>query len=572
MGVGSNEQWVKIGMSIHSVLPTAGLALWSAWSAKDPEFAEEWVKGNPCEGRWKSFKAGGIGLGTLIWMADQVDPKRARFSESSKSIVEKAEEAAREPNVPYLELIRRGMAAYENEDVAFMQYQLHNLAVEAKYKDQSALENVLLAYIKQQNRSSGFTMDKRTAATRDFLIPGLLPSNYMVLFYGEAGCGKSATALTLLKHVVDGIPFQLKNQLVPVEQGPVIYFNGDMSTTDFYEEYDLHEIKNHHLFHFEPDFDMQRRIQFQKKMSEVKPRMVVIDSLSSCSGSKAGDENKAEFAQPLYWMTQSNGELWPDCTIIVLHHAAKAGGARGSTAIAAAVSEVWNISHPKKDSGLSVDQRVITIGKSRINRQGETLIQTQNDDLTVSLVEASKPEELQTRSGTVGERIMNRLQTNQGWMSRQEMCSDPLINGSVAAIRKTLQRLENRGVVMVIERPSSHGSATKLYKAVSTTLSTRAWGESIKVSHLEENPCNDRDVKGDTTPGADICPTSPGTSALKGDNSAEKEECPTSKPSVDAGSASSGTSSLYSRAREKSGERSMEELQRMRDQASKLWD
>ena len=134
-------------------------------------------------------------------------------------------------------------------------------------------------------------------------------------------------------------------------------------------------------------------MQFVRTMNKIKPSMICIDSLSSCSGSKAGDENKAEFAQPIYWLNSSNGTLWPACSIVILHHAAKAGGARGSSAITAAVAEVWNITHPKKDSGLGADQRVITIGKSRINRQGETLIQTQNDDLTVSIREVEKPEE-----------------------------------------------------------------------------------------------------------------------------------------------------------------------------------
>jgi hypothetical protein len=342
-----------------------------------------------------------------------------------------------------------------------------------------------------------------------------------------------------------------------------------MSTTDFEEEYNLHEIKNDHLVHFEPDFDLQRRVQFQKKMSEVKPRMVVIDSLSSCSGAKAGDENKAEFAQPLYWMTQANGELWPDCCIVVLHHAAKAGGARGSTAIAAAVSEVWNISQPKKDSGLSNDQRVITVGKSRINRQGESMIQTQNEDLTVSIVEAKKPEEMQTRAGTVAERIMNRLQTHQGWMTRSDMNSDPLINGSVAAIKKTLQRLQNRGLLVVMERPSPKGCPTKLYKA----LSSRAQGGSKEVSPLGENPYYDRNLMGDSTPGAQKCPPPPvEVDDSVGDNSPLEHGCPPWKVSVDAGSDPEGTDSVCSRAREESVERSREELRRMSDDAGKLWE
>lgn len=573
-GVGSNEHWVKVGMAIHSVLPSdLGLTLWSAWSAKDPEYADEWKRGNPCEGRWNSFKPGGIGLGTLIWMADRVDPKRARFSESSKSIVEKAEASVvqlhRDSLLSYEEIIRRGMAAYQLDDVARMNYELHAIAMEAKYKDQGGVEKLLLDHITQQNRSSGHTMAEREATTREFLIPGLLPYAYTVLFFGEAGCGKSATAMALLKHVVDGIPFQLKTHAVPVKPGPVIYFNADMSLQDFYEEYDLHEIKNGHRFHFEPDFNLYRQAQFVKKMNEVKPSMIVIDSLSSCSGSKAGDENKAEFAQPLYWLNAKNGLLWPACTIIVLHHAAKAGGARGSSAISAAVAEVWNIGHPKKDSGLSSDQRVISIGKSRINRSGETLIQTQNEDLTVSLVEAKRPEEIQTRAGTVVEAIVNRLNTTGRWTSKKELHADDCICGSVSAISKSLQRLENRGLVMVMSRPSGKGSPTKLYKAVSTT---RAWGESVEVSTFNQTPCNDRDLKVDTDPGAESCPPLAGADDAKVDTSAQIKECPPLEPSAGAGSAQRWTPSTSPRAREDLGGRSTEELNQLMNKAWDQWD
>jgi len=226
--------------------------------------------------------------------------------------------------------------------------------------------------------------------------------------------------------------------------------------------------------------------------------MICIDSLSSCSGAKAGDENKAEFAQPLYWLSAKNGILWPACTIVVLHHAAKATGtARGSTAIAAAGSEVWNICHPKKDSGLSNDQRVISIGKSRLNRSGESLLQTQNDDLTVSLVEAKKSEELQTRAGSVADRIMNRLQTHQGWLSRHELNADPLVGGSVAAIKKTLQRLENRGVVEVETKEGK-----KLYRALRS--STR--GEIIEGGQVPSIPVHDSNSGGDTCSSETECP------------------------------------------------------------------
>jgi hypothetical protein len=465
-------------------------------------------------------------LGSLIWKADRADPKRTRFDEKTRSILETAEAAiqrTREVTLTFDEVIRRGMAIYEGDDVARMNYELHALAMEARYKDQSGVEKLLLDHMTQKSKGQGHSMAELTFSKREYLIPGLLPSPYSILFFGDGGSGKSATAIALMKHVVDGIPFPLKEQFVPVKAGPVIYFNGDMSEQDFKSEFDLHEIKNVENFRFEPDFNLYRRMQFVKTMNEIKPAMICIDSLSSCSGAKAGDENKAEFAQPLYWLNNSNGTLWPACTIIVLHHAAKHGGYRGSTAITAAVSEVWNITEPKSDSGLSADQRVITIGKSRMNRKGETLIQSQLDDLTIHLKEIKKKEEVQTKAGTVSDRIMTRLMTSEAWMSRADLNGDGLVGGSVAAIRKTLQRLEGRGVVEVKEVKSPHGAPTKLYRIL------LAHGESQESGQPPQTPDENKASDGGQTtaavPTEESCPTSESSTGAPSDGA---DECPLS--------------------------------------------
>ena len=571
-GAGSREHWVRIGMAIHSALPTElGLTLWAAWSAEDPEYSEEWRSGNPCEQTWQSFKAGGrIGLGTLIFLADREDPKRLRFSERSRDIVEKAEarqvQEVRQAVLTFEEIIERGMKIYEGDDVARMNYELHALAMEARYKDQSGIEKLLLDHMTQQTHSCGHSMDERKAQRRSYLIPGLLPSPYTILFFGREGSGKSATAIGLMKHVVDGVPFQLKDQRVPVRRGPVVYFSADMSEEDFEAEYDLHEIRNERDFHFEPDFNLYRRMQFVRTMNRIKPAMICIDSLSSCSGAKAGDENKAEFAQPLYWLNTNNGVLWPACTIVVLHHAAKSGaGARGSSAIPAAVAEIWNIEEPARDSGFSVDQRIITVGKSRIGRKGERLVQTQEDDLTVTLQEISKPEEMQTRAGTVAERIMNRLLTAKRPMTRAELNADPLVGGSVAAIKKTLQRLVSRGVVEVVEakQRSSHAGGKKELAYQSLR------GGSQKVSRTVEIPSAGTDLQRDTHLISEGCPVD-GCDPPYGerDTLPENEECPIKEPCAGAGSEPEETVSLSPHARE----RSEAELNALRDAAWSEWD
>ena len=186
------------------------------------------------------------------------------------------------------------------------------------------------------------------------------------------------------------------------------------------------------------------------------------------------------------------------------------------------MAEVWNISHPTKDSGLGADQRVVTVGKSRINRQGETLLQIQNDDLTVGIKEVEKPEERQTRAGSVADKIVNRLTVNRGWMSRADLAADQLIGGSVAAIRKSLQRLENRGVVEVKKE-----GKTKLYRALSR-------GGCVRVGQVPEKPVEDKDVKWDTS-----IPPSPKT----------ETECPISEASAGASSETNSPMSHSPRAR-----------------------
>ena len=185
------------------------------------------------------------------------------------------------------------------------------------------------------------------------------------------------------------------------------------------------------------------------------------------------------------------------------------------------MSEVWNISHPKKDSGLSNDQRVITIGKSRLNRSGESLLQTQNDDLTVSLVESKRAEEMQTRAGSVAERIMNRLQTKGEWMTRQELNADPLVGGSVSAIRKTLQRLDNRGVIEV-GFVQQNNRVVAIYRA----LQESPRGEIIEVGQVPSSPVHDSQNSWDTSPKNSECPTKPASAGAPSEDAGTVSHSP----------------------------------------------
>ena len=503
-GRGSEDMWWRLGAAIHSELPEEeGLDIWREWSKLDPEYSNDWEHGDPCAARWANFKANkGIGFGTLVKIADKFDPERKRFHRDGCFQIVQAVEAEsvqyKQARPDYEELINRAVAICNTDDVPRMNYELHLLSQEAGYKDQSGLESLLIDYMTQNEGGEGYDMLERKAVKREYIIPGLISKPFTYLFYGREGSGKSATAIALIKHIVDNIPFKLRNARVPVEQGKCIYFSADMSESDWEEEYELHEIKNEGAVRFEPNFSLYKKMGFIKTMKKYKPSLIVIDSLSSASGSKASDENKAEFAQPLYWLNTNNGKLWPACAIIVLHHANKSGGARGSTAIGAAVAEVWHIAAPDpedKKTTLTTDQRLITVLKSRMGRTGEQLIQTQNEDLTLSITEMPIDEKRQTRAGSLTDRLLTRLRlAGSKWVSGAELIADKIIAGNPAAIRKALRRLENRGLIETMEgKAGTHGGKRpRLYRIISSH------GETNEVSYSEEKHCKDRHSQCDT--------------------------------------------------------------------------
>ena len=231
------------------------------------------------------------------------------------------------------------------------------------------------------------------------------------------------------------------------------------------------------------------------------------------------------------------------------------------------MAEIWNITKLPKDSGLSQqDQRVIHIGKSRIGREGESLIQSQHEDLTLSLVEAKRPAEMQTRAGTVAERIVNRLVTSRRPMTQKELNADPLVGGSVAAIQKTLQRLVNRGVVEVVEaaQRSSHPGGKKelAYQALR--------GESSSVSRSKQKPSAGTDSQSDTPSPEQVCPIENSEAApTQWDNLPGTDECPIEEPSAGQGSDPIGTEDVCPRARD---DRSPEEMRALNNAAWNEFD
>jgi len=572
-GAGSRDHWVKVGMAIHSELPNElGLTLWSAWSADDPEYAEEWVGENPCEEVWKSFKKGPVTLGTLFWMADQQMAGRMWLPEDLRKMVAQIEENAGSDQLPgFTEIISATREALELENPAEQRYELHKIAQKARMRDSFELEKMYVDQIQYESQSETMTVAELLEQDfeRSYLIPDLLPNPAVVLVYGAGGDGKSMAAWTLAKHVATGAPFVIKGRHVPVEQGPVLLLNGDQPLVQMQEQLLEIEMPGDAPVTLRTDWTLQSYARFRRLMEKVRPKLVVIDSLIGCSGGRAFDENKSDFATPLYWLTRNNGVLFPAATILIIHHANKTGGFRGTSAIRDAVDETWSLRRPsdKESERTGANARIITIEKSRSGRGGTSLLLRQEADLSFTMADWSpEVDPAETTPSGVIDRVLQRLRVvYPAGKTREELNADPLCGGSVAGIKKALQRLHKRGLLSVVEqRPASGrgGSPSNVYQAVLAP----SRGEGKKSSPSSQNPCGDNDLAGGQAPEKEevVPPVGAG-----GQVTLEKEGCPPVKASRTKGFDRGDSSGTYPPAREGRTTAEMEQLIR---EAAASWE
>ena len=580
-GSGSRDHWVKVGMAIHSELPTdLGLTLWSAWSAEDPEFSEEWSDGNPCEEVWKSFRKGPVSLGTLFWMADQQLAGRMWLSEDLRKVVESVEAdnvtRFRQVTLSYAEVISRAKEIQELDNPAEMAHRMNALALEAGYRDAGALERLLISQIQYEQRDDdmeiGALLDKEVQL--DYLIPDLLPKPGVVMIHGAGGDGKSMTAWTLAKHVARGIPFSIRGDLVPVQQGKVLILNGDQSEVQVKQQMQDLELNHADPIRVVMGWDLNWYLRFVKLVEKHRPALVIIDSITGCSRGSAFDENRKEFAGPLYWLANNNGRLFPPCTILVVHHSNKSGGFRGTTALRDAVDEVWSLRKPsdKEMERVGFSSRLITVEKSRAGRGGSKLLLKMLEDLTFDLKDYVEITAESATPASIIDRVLQRLRsaakTGEG-RTRQEMDSDPLCGGSVKGIKKALQRLEARGLISSTEEPSTRraGSSVKRYFAlVSRDMCSR------ECPPIEESSGALEKLGGQ---GVAVSPLIEGVSPLAGVDGADASDlgghqnaCPPEITSSDAGFAQGDTFSVTPQEET----RTDNDLEALREAASRMWD
>ena len=473
-------------------------------------------------------------------------------------------------SLSFEEVIQKARSYLELDNPAEMNFKLNSLALDAGYRDQFALEKLIVDQIQFEGAKGLMDMTALQAleGQRDYLIPDVLPHPSVVLIYGAGGDGKSMSAWTLAKHIATGAPFVVRGRHVPVQRGPVLLLNGDqplIQLKEQLEEVDYPMDSNTMLL---TDWSLQRYAQFIKLMEKVQPKLVVIDSLIGCSGGRAFDENKSDFATPLYWLTRNNGVLFPAATILIIHHANKQGGFRGTSAIRDAVDETWSLRKPSKEElqqdSAPAHSRIITIEKSRSGRSGTALIMRQEKDLSFSVADFTpEVDKNNTSPSSVTEKVLQRLRIGYPRaFSNTDLDSDPVVGGTTAAIQKSLQRLVKRGLISEIPGTGRYGKKT--YQAV------LAYGVPPYRCPSKETPSTGTDVRVDSTPETKgVSSLELGADVEAGHIAADLGACPSSEPSDGAGSAQTGLSGQYPRAKEM--DRTKEESDALMNTAWNKW-
>ena len=545
LGPGSYWDWVKLGMAVHSELPCEeGLQLWVEFSQKDDSYDDAEAS---CTEKWKTFKADGkLSFGTLSHAADTYDPEQLRFTEESREIYEELKAARviewRNSVLDHADVVKQAQEILLLDNPSEINHRMNGLAIAAGYRDRSAIEQLLLSQLEYERKSvmRSWKELKNENFKKDFLIPDILPNPSVVLIYGAGGDGKSMTAWTMAKHVAMGLPFMVRGQLVPVEQGSVLILNGDQSDVLLQEQLEEVEMPEDAPVFTQNGWQLKEQNAFCRLMDDLKPSLVIIDSLIGCSSGDAFDENKSSFAAPLYWLSKQNGNMFPATTIMIIHHANKTGGFRGTSSIRDAVDETWALKKPDDKSELPTSSRLITIEKSRSGRSGTSLLMNMEADLTFSVADFTKEvDETKTTPDGIVDRVLMKVRTiYPRTVTREELNSDALVGGRVAAIKKALQRLVKKGLVEEWKEEGRYGK--KHYKAV------LARGEGGGESPPSKNPVTGTPPRGDNDGGQAICPVS----KPKGDTPVdEKPACPPSEPSTGAGSALRGQPDKYPHAR-----------------------
>ena len=492
-GPNSEDYWWEIGAMINNELPgIEGLELWTEWSRRDPDYEHCWEDGlDPCAARWyATWRNDGAryNMSHLIELADEVDPERKRFKATGlDKLIEDVEAIPlryKEEILDGEDLIQRYTEIDndpKNENPALHNQAVHKLAIEAKRGNAAEIERLVDTHEMFQ-RTKGqkpLTPDELDDTPFEYLIPGLLPKPWTLLVHADGGTGKTAMCQTIGKHIGQGKAFNVYGGLVNVPVGKVLWLNGDQNERILRRQMKLIGCdKNVRVV---TEWDMQWYSRFKKMQNKYAYDLIIIDSLDGCNDSNPYEENRREYALPIKKLVRRNGQDFPACSIIIIHHNTKEGKFRGTSAIKNAVDETWNMRklslNDAAEMGLTANSRLVSVEKSREDREGLNMIFTLLPDYTYSITPAPERTE-EVVVDTPNKHTLDILRFMR--KENKPFCVKDLVEHDTLggahrkrAIIYSLNKLEDQKLIEEVDVPKSKnkgGRPAKFYKAIGKEL------------------------------------------------------------------------------------------------------
>ncbi|NEP17816.1 MAG: AAA family ATPase [Leptolyngbya sp. SIO4C1] len=190
-----------------------------------------------------------------------------------------------------------------------------------------------------------------------WLVPGWIPAATTLLIHGDGGAGKTLFVYQLIEAVVSTGNWNGYQ----TAKGPVLLVQTDEPELVTNDRMDMRNIPDDSPLTILSDWQAEALPRLASYIEKHRPKLIVIDSLSTINKNCIFSENDAEYARPLLHLRDLADEY--ECAIVVIHHSSAMGRVRGSTAIKNSVSEVWAMRN-----GQGLDERVLAVEKTRMGR------------------------------------------------------------------------------------------------------------------------------------------------------------------------------------------------------------
>ena len=168
-----------------------------------------------------------------------------------------------------------------------------------------------------------------------WLIPGWIPASTTLIIHGDGGAGKTLFTYQIFEAVVSTGIWNGH----PVEKGAALLVQTDEPGLVTSERMDIRNIADDAPLEILSEWSSAALPQLATYIEQQRPKLVVIDSLSTINKESLCSEKDTEYARPLLHL-RDIAERFDTC-VIVIHHSNASGGVRGTTAIKNSVSEVW---------------------------------------------------------------------------------------------------------------------------------------------------------------------------------------------------------------------------------------